>query len=182
MRRRALAGLFISLISAGSMLLGVPAQAASTGITQKDAKQVLQGVGEADVLGSRGAIRPFAGSPWDGAHFCSADWHVVLFTWTEVGDASFTKSDAQAIMSGISLSFTLDGAALATTRIAVKRLDDPERFGGVEGWFFNQGRVMSPTDLSVGQHELSVTIGTPSGSGQDGITFFIDAAGTGACV
>ena len=182
MRRRAVAGLFISLISAGSMLLAVPAQAASTSITQKDAKQVLQGVGEADVLGSRGAIRPLSGSPWDGAHFCAEDWHVVLFSWVEGGDASFTRKDAERIFSGISLSFTLDGAALPTTRTTIKRVEDPARFGAEEAWFFNQGRVMSPADLSVGQHELSVTIGTPSGTAEDGITFFIDAAGTGVCV
>ena len=43
---------------------------------------------------------------------------------------------------------------------------------------------MSPDDLSVGQHELTVRITDPvSGLDEsDGITFFIDAAGTGACL
>jgi hypothetical protein len=164
------------------MLFAVPAQAASTRITQSDIKQVFQGVGTADFYGDRGAIRPLAGSPWDGTHFCAADWHVVLLTWTEVGDASFTKRDAERIFSGISLSFVLDGASLPTTRTATKRVEDPERYGAEEGWFFNQGRIMSPADLSVGQHELHVTIGIPSGTFEDGITFFIDPAGTGACV
>jgi hypothetical protein len=43
---------------------------------------------------------------------------------------------------------------------------------------------MSPDDLSVGQHELSVRFTSPA-SGldeSDGITFFVDAAGTGACM
>ena len=182
MRRRAVAGLFISLIGAGSLLLALPAQAASTRITQGDAQQVFQGVGPADVLGSRGAIRPHQGSPWDGAHFCAEDWHVTLLTWTEGGDTSFTRSDAERIMSGIVVSFRLDGAVLQTTRTAIKPVLDPERFGVQKAYFFNQGRIMSPADLSVGQHELGVSITDPTGTFDDGITFFIDAAGTGACV
>ena len=182
MRRRAVAGLFISLIGAGSLLLPLPAQAASTRITQGDAQQVFQGVGEADVSGSRGAIRPFSGSPWDGAHFCAEDWHVVLFSWTEGGDASFSRSDAERILSGIAVRLTLDGAVLPTTRNAIKRFPDPERFGYQKAWFFNQGRIMAPADLTVGQHALSVSITDPSGMFDDGITFFIDAADTGACV
>ncbi len=182
MRRPAVAGLFISLIGAGTLLLPLPAQAVGTRITQGDAKQVLQGVGEADLFGSRGAIRPFSGSPWDGAHFCAEDWHVIFFSWIEGGDASFTRSDAEPILSGIAVSFTLDGAVLPTTRTAIKRHSDPERFGYQRAWFFNQGRVMSPADLSVGQHELFVRITQAGGAFDDGITFFIDAAGTGACV
>jgi hypothetical protein len=182
MRRRAVAGLLISFIGAASLLLALPAQAASTRITQGDVQQVFQGVGAADVFGSRGAIRPHRGSPWDGAHFCAEDWHVILLTWTEGGDASFTRSDAARIMSGIVLDFRLDGAVLPTTRTAIKPFLDPERFGLQQAYFFNHGRIMSPTDLSVGQHELGVSVTDPTGTFDDGITFFIDAAGTGACL
>jgi hypothetical protein len=182
MRRQAVAGLFVSLIGAGILLLALPAQAATNRITQGDAQQVFRGVGEADVAGSRGAIRPHSGSPWDGAHFCAEDWHVILLTWTEGGDASFSRSDAEGIMSGIAVSFTLDGAVLPTTRTSIKRFLDPERVGAQEAWFFNQGRIMSPADLTVGQHQLSVSITGPSEVLDDGMTFFIDAAGTGACV
>ena len=42
---------------------------------------------------------------------------------------------------------------------------------------------MSPNDLSVGQHQLSVRFTDGAGlDDSDGITFFIDAAGTGACL
>jgi hypothetical protein len=43
---------------------------------------------------------------------------------------------------------------------------------------------MSPTDLSVGSHRLQITILDAAGvqNFQDGIMFFIDAPGTGACI
>ncbi len=43
---------------------------------------------------------------------------------------------------------------------------------------------MSPDDLSVGQYELSARFTDPTSGldDSDGITFFIDAAGTGACL
>jgi hypothetical protein len=51
-------------------------------------------------------------------------------------------------------------------------------------WYFQEGKIMSPDDLSVGQHELTVRFSDlASGLDEsDGITFFIDAAGTGACL
>ena len=84
----------------------------------------------ADFFGSYGSIRPFAGSPWDGANFCA------------------------------------------------------EEFGLQVAYYFQQGQIMSPADLSAGSHRLEVTIIDASGgqSFQDGITFFIAAPGTGVCV
>jgi hypothetical protein len=51
-------------------------------------------------------------------------------------------------------------------------------------WYFQEGRIMSPDDLSVGQHELSARFIDPNTGldESDGITFFVDAAGTGACL
>jgi hypothetical protein len=176
MRRLAVAGLIVSLFSA--MLSAMPAQAASTRITETDVKQVFQGVGQADFFGSRGAISPLSGTPWDGAHFCAEDWHVILLRFSEVSDASLTKRDAELIFSRVTVSFVLDGAALPSTRTAIKRLD----FGAEQGWYFTQGRIMSPADLSVGQHTLNVTTSIPEDAFEDGITFFIDPTGTGACL
>src|SRR5215831_18703860 len=95
----------------------------------------------ADFFGSHGSIRPFAGSPWDGAHFCAEDWHVILIADIEGGDASFTHADADAIMNGLNVSFTLDGAPLPTTRTAIKRFLDPEAFGLQVAYYFQQGRI-----------------------------------------
>jgi hypothetical protein len=45
-----------------------------------------------------------------------------------------------------------------------------------------EGRILSPDDLSIGQHELSVRFTDPTSGldDGDGISFFVDAAGTGA--
>lgn len=97
-------------------------------------------------------------------------------------DASFDRQQAQAALDPVTISFTLDGAALATTRKPIKPFGDPQRFGLESAWYFQQGRVMAPDDLSVGHHELTARFTDPTGFEEDGITFFIDAAGTGACV
>jgi hypothetical protein len=137
----------------------------------------------ADFFGSHGSIRPFAGSLWDDAHFCAEDWHVILIADIEGGDASFTHDDAERIMNGLDVSFTLDGAPLPTTRTAIKRFLDPELFGLQVAYYFQQGQIMSPADLGAGSHRLEVTIAGASGQQgfQNGITFVIDAPGTGIC-
>ena len=137
----------------------------------------------ADFFGSHGSIRPFAGSPWDGAHFCADDWHVILIADIEGGDTSFKHDDAERIMNGLDVSFTLDGAPLPTTRTAIKRFLNPGQFGLQVAYYFQQGQIMSPADLSVGSHRLEVAIEDESGQQnfQDAITFFVDAPDTGAC-
>jgi hypothetical protein len=139
----------------------------------------------ADFLGSHGSIRPFQGSPWDGRHFCAEDWHVILVGFIDGGDASFGHQQAEASLGPVTIAFTLDGAALDTTRTPIKPFHDPPQAFGIErAWYFQEGKVMSPDDLSVGQHELSVSFTDPASglAGSDGITFYIDAAGTGACL
>ena len=164
----------------------------TTRITKGDAEAILHAFGNggrtvlqhsrvaegapADLLGSHGSIRPFSGSPWDGEHFSSNDWHVILIADIEGGDSSFRRDDAVEIMSGLTVTFTLDGAALQTTRTAIKRFLNPTPFGLDVAYYFQQGRVMSPTDLAVGPHTLSVAIQDPAGTFQDQITFFIDPA------
>jgi hypothetical protein len=138
----------------------------------------------ADFFGSHGSIRPFRGSPWDGRHFCAEDWHVILIAFIDGGDSSFGHQQAEAALDPVTISFTLDGAPLDTTRTPIKPFHDAQAFDLERAWYFQEGRIMSPDDLSVGQHELSVRFTDPS-SGldeTDGITFFIDAAGTGACL
>jgi hypothetical protein len=135
-----------------------------------------------DFFGSNGSIRPYEGSPWDGRHFCAEDWHVILVGWVDGGDASFDHKRAQAALDPVTVSFTLDGAALETTRTPIKPFNDPQRLELERAWIFQQGKVMAPDDLSVGRHELSARFTDPTGVFDTGITFFIDAAGTGACL
>jgi hypothetical protein len=139
----------------------------------------------ADFVGSHGSIRPFQGSPWDGRHFCAEDWHVILAAWIDGGDDAFDHEQAEVVIDPVTISFTLDGDELKTTRTPIKPFHNPPPDWGFErAWYVQQGQIMSPDDLSVGQHELSVRFTSPA-SGldeSDGITFFIDAAGTGACM
>lgn len=138
----------------------------------------------ADFFGSHGSIRPFSGSPWDGQHFCAEDWHVILVAFFDGGDASFDHQRAKAVLDPVTISFTLDGAALDATRTPIKPFHNAQAFDLERAWYFQEGRIMSPDDLSAGDHEVSVRFIDPtSGSDEsDGITFFIDAAGTGACL
>jgi hypothetical protein len=129
----------------------------------------------ADFVGSHGSIRPFSGSPWDGAHFSAQDWHVIVIADFEGGDSSFKQQDAVEIMDGLTVTFSLDGAVLPTTRTAVKRFLNPGQFGLDVAYYFQQGRVMAPHDLAPGSHTLSVDISGSTGVFQDQITFFIDA-------
>src|SRR4029450_7664487 len=57
-------------------------------------------------------------------HFCGEDWHPVLVSPVEGGDASFTKKDAAVILDAISVAFTLDGSPLASERTRIKSVPD----------------------------------------------------------
>ncbi len=128
----------------------------------------------------RAEIRPF--SPSDGLHLCVLDWHTILLADFEGGDRSFKQTDAQAIVDGLDVVLTLDGAALPVSRTAIKRFNDPGFFGLEVAYYAQWGRVMTPNDLAVGAHTLSVVISSPEGPfTPPPITFFIDPAGTGAC-
>jgi hypothetical protein len=135
----------------------------------------------ADFLGSHGAIRPF--DDWDNRHFCQEDWHVILIAAFDGGDRSYTRQQFQALADQTTVSIVLDGAPLpGTTRTATRHFEGT-LFGFDEAYYFQEGRIMSPDDLSVGEHHLEVTTtenGTVVFQGQ--ITFHIDAAGTGACL
>jgi hypothetical protein len=177
-----------------SLLAGSPAAANSARITRGDAEAIFQATpngGWAVLLHSptgqgapfdaqdRGAIRPLSFN--DGKHYCAEDWHVILLAPIVGGDASFTRPEAEAILDSVMLSFTLDGAPLPTTRTTVKRFLNPEPDD--VAYAVQEGRIMAPSDLSVGGHQLAVTITEPGFPTEVlEITFFIDAPGTGACL
>lgn len=183
------------------LLLAVSAQANAPRVTEGDAQAVFQAFpnggwavrlhaeriegAPADFFpDSKARISPLP--LWNGTHFCSLDWHVidlVVFDGNAQGE-SRTNKEIQEFLSGIEMVHTLDGAPLDTTRTAVKRFLNPERFGYVEAFFAHEGRVMAPEDLSVGQHSLQVTILSPGGEPEVAppITFYIDASGTGTCL
>jgi hypothetical protein len=58
-------------------------------------------------------------------------------------------------------------------------------FGLTDAYYSQFGRVMAPSELAVGAHSLTVIYTNAAGTiiyGTDGITFFVDAAGSGACL
>jgi hypothetical protein len=132
------------------------------------------------------SIRPYSGSPWDGHHYCVEDWHVILVLWFEGGDETFKIQDAKALLDPISMQFELDGATLNTERTAVSRFQNEAllaEFGLVQGYVFQQGAIMSPEALAVGEHTLSWTVTSPNFEAFTmTTTFYIDPAGTGACL
>lgn len=164
--RRLLLAIVVPGVMMGPMaggVLGAPAaQAEPSCITKGDVQLALEAGGAggaailqhsrvvtggpADFYASHGAIIPLSVPPWDGAHLCAGDWHVILLNDLEGGDSSFfTYTDAERIMQGLSVTFTLDGTPLAgEVRTAIKPYLGPEYFGDQVLYYFTQGRIMSP--------------------------------------
>ncbi|WP_410612799.1 hypothetical protein [Amycolatopsis sp. lyj-109] len=192
-------GVFVKVaVVAGLLVMGVmnsaPAQAAPGRTSRGDAEAVLHasGTGGAAIrnhrtvsdgspadLDRRVSIRVLPSV--DGRHFCQDDWHVILVAEVSGGDKSFTMQNAKAEASSLRLEFFLDGSPLATERTSIKRFLNPGQFELEEAYLFQQGAIMAPDDLTVGAHSLRVVATDPAGSGENTITVWIDATGTGVC-
>jgi hypothetical protein len=195
-RRVLLVGAALALLLTNSFVTGT-AMANPPRVTRGDAEAVLnafttggrtiflhRGIvegGPADGFSaSLAAIRPVP--PFDGRHYCADDWHVILLALFDGGDSSFTYEDAVASLSPTSIDFRLDGSTLNSDRLSIRRFLYPEAFGLQEAYGYTQGTVLSPGDLSPGQHTLIARISDPSGFDLFTITFYVDPSGTGACV
>jgi hypothetical protein len=171
-------------LALASLVAVANAQAEVDRVTRAEALEIFRGPldDEPDLAAQ---IRVFSGSPWDGRHFCSLDWHVISQAWFEGNQAgeSRTTTEIRESLSQVEIALVLDGVPLDTVTTPIRPLLNPERFGFVEALYFQEGRVMAPDDLAVGQHELSVTYllpGFPPLS--DSMTIFIDAPGEGTCL
>jgi hypothetical protein len=185
------------------LLLVTSAQANAPRVTQGDARAIFEAWNNggwavvlnggtieegapADFLPPDSTARISPAAQWNGAHFCSLDWHVIAVAAIEgnpVG-GSRTVTEIRESLSQIALSFMLDGAPLSTETAAVKRMTNPELRGLVEAFSVISGSVMAPEDLSVGQHSLRA-VGTRPGrppTPMGPITFVIDAPNSGACL
>jgi hypothetical protein len=178
-------------------VFGTAAAGSSQRVSQGDATAVLQAFGSggwAVLLHSKKAegapgqglvgpvaIRPFSGTGFDGAHYCALDWHTIAIADIEPGP----YQQAAAATADLAVGFTLDAGQLAVTQTALQRFLNPERFGLKEAYYSQFGRVMAPSELAVGSHSLNVVVTNAAGTilfFTDGITFFVDAPGTGACL
>jgi hypothetical protein len=132
----------------------------------------------------RAAIRPYENTIWDGRHFCAEDWHLLVAAWFLAVDESYTAQQVKDELAATTIQLVLDGVELNTQRTAIKRfVEVPEYLGGAEeAYYFQQGAIMAPADLSVGSHAFAFTATFPGGSDGSQSTFVIDAPGTGACL
>jgi len=132
-------------------------------------------VGAPAAAGAR--IRPVA----DGLSFCSLDWHVIGLS---ILFPASTQQQAGAAFADMHAAFLLDGLPLATTQTAITR--DPgfeaQNPGTAPAWADTFGRIMAPTDLSIGRHTLEADVTFPFGPVTFGpVTFYVDPSGAGAC-
>jgi hypothetical protein len=131
----------------------------------------------------RAAIRPSSGTIFDGRHYCAEDWHVILAATASGDTPSWSLREARAELAFTVNQFTLDGSTLSTSRTALKRFLVPPLPEPAEAYYFQEGVIMSPSDLAVGEHILAITVyDGPTVIVEDEITFYIDAAGTGVCL
>jgi hypothetical protein len=131
----------------------------------------------------RAAIRPYAGSIWDGRHFCAEDWHLLAAAWFVDFNESRTIQQARDELAATTIQLVLDGTELATERTAIRRFpEQPEGSEEAEGFYFQQGTIVPPGQLSVGSHTFAFTVTSPTESDGSQSTFIIDAPGTGACL
>jgi hypothetical protein len=131
----------------------------------------------------RAAIRPYADSPWDGRHFCTEDWHLLVAAWFVPIDESHTVQQARDELAATTIQLVLDGVELDTEPTAIRRMpEQPEGSEEAEGFYFQQGKIVEPGELSVGTHTFAVTVTSPVDNVVSQSTFVIDAPGTGACV
>jgi hypothetical protein len=177
-----LLGLFMALVGA------VPARAGDR-ITRGDAETALGALlpafwraaaGPANALDVE--ILPFQAP---GRHYCTLDWHTIQLSLLVLDGDLLTHQAELAYFDASSVSFTLDGAALASRTGPVKRLHLSDLSGFGRTW----GLLVAPGSLSPGEHVLVATVSAPAippdvPGGTDVLqtTFVIDPSGEGACL
>ncbi len=186
-----------------AMALSVVASAhgSVTRVSKGDAQAVMQASGgggwavrlhRGTIKGSPGAFTPadrvrIAPIPgvFDDIHYCSLDWHVIALNEFDgnLPGESRTPSEIAASLATTADLLSVDGAPLDTVRTSVRRFLNPDRYGAVDLYYYTTGRVMAPTDLTVGAHTLRdvfLISGVVADTAE--VTFYIDAPSEGACL
>jgi hypothetical protein len=142
---------------------------------------VVEGAPADGLVGGLATIRPF--KFFNRKHYCALDWHVLVLADIEGGDSSFKQTEAAAIISGLSVEFTIDDAPVTTTQTAIKAFLNPGFFGLETAYYTQWGSVLAPTDLKPGTHTVSaVQLDAGAVVFKSKISIVIDPAGTGVCL
>lgn len=137
--------------------------------------------GPLDELTRKTAIRPL--SYWEGAHLCVDDWHVILLGIFSGGDQTYKREDFDDELGDLRIRFDLDGHPLEnTTRTPVMRFHEGAVYNLQTAYGFQQGQIMKPGEIGVGEHTLKVTLVSETyGTDHNTISFHMDPSRTGAC-
>jgi len=174
------------------------AGAANQPFTEGDANALFYGAGgpvvsvhnpssESGAFESSKRIGP--GHNFDGRHFCATDWHVMFINLFAVDsiEGVHTLGEARAFFATVQVTYQLDGAPLAVSVTAVQPVQgdvtslDPN---ATVAYHQKTGAILAPDALSVGPHTEQVRLFQNGVLTDDlgPVTFYIDAAGTGACL
>jgi hypothetical protein len=200
MRRLRFLGVSLAIVSAAALLTSVTATADSPPLTRGDAEALFnaRNTGGFAVLGHGGVVegapadnsqRIGPGGMFEGFHVCATDWHVLdinLFT-TDATDGVHTIGEARDLYATFQVTYELDGAPLPIMVTAVKPwLGDPTTLdpNATVAFVQTSGAILAPDALSVGPHTERVRfyVGGTLFDDLGDVTFFVDAAGTGACL
>jgi hypothetical protein len=193
--RLRLAGATVVVLISG---LAGAALAANQPFTKGDATALFNGNGGPAVLlhnpsSEVGAFQPGKrigpGQNFQGFRVCATDWHVMFVNLAMVDslDNVHTIDEARRAFQSLNVTYELDGAPLAVRVTPVQPvLDDVTLLdpNATVGFRQRTGAILAPEALSVGSHTEQVRVF------ENGIllfdlglvTFYVDAAGTGACL
>ena len=120
----------------------------------------------------------------DGLRYCVEDFHVLVMTLIidEANDGVTSVGQAKKLFAPTVMRFVLDGVPLETRRLPVKPFLKEKP---AEAYVLVQGRVVAPGEPAAVSHALTVTVENDPVVPEVQVftgQFFIDAAGTGACI
>jgi len=186
------------MLLASVSALAVVAGAANERFTRGDATALFYGNGAAAVglhnpSTEHGSFEPGMrigpGQNFQGFRVCETDWHVMLINLNVVDsiDNIHTLGEAKALFATIRVTYELDGAPLSVSVTPVQPvLSDVTIFdpNATVGYHQKTGAILAPDALGVGPHTERVRIFENGVLIDDlgDVTFFVDAAGTGACL
>jgi hypothetical protein len=200
MHRHALTVLVSAAVLGCVAITVTAASAANNAYTQGDATALFYAnggpvVGLHNPSNEVGAFEPGKrigpGQNFQGFHVCATDWHVMfinlIVTDSVAGGDVHTLGEAKTAFGSTEVTYALDGAPLAV------RVTPVEPFLGdlasvdpnaTVGYHQKTGAILAPAALSVGAHTERVRYyeGGVLFFDLGDVTFYVDAAGTGACL